>query len=161
MSAPTVAVTGAAGFIGRWVVDELRDRGYTVRGLDDLSNGSRRNVAAFDGDAPAREPGDRAPGQQAALAAADQHAVPARKLEPEPLEAHVRDIVERDHGLGEHRELDHGLINGHTWFSSLNYNRGRTLRKISSRRDRTDSLKRIVRRLWARVMPMYSRSVER
>jgi nucleoside-diphosphate-sugar epimerase len=44
----TVAVTGAAGFIGRWVVDELLGRGYTVRGLDDLSNGSRRNVAEFD-----------------------------------------------------------------------------------------------------------------
>lgn len=44
----TVVVTGAAGFIGRWVVSELLDRGYTVRGLDDLSNGSRRNVAAFD-----------------------------------------------------------------------------------------------------------------
>jgi nucleoside-diphosphate-sugar epimerase len=41
-------VTGAAGFIGRWVVAELLDRGYAVRGLDDLSNGSRRNVAAFD-----------------------------------------------------------------------------------------------------------------
>jgi nucleoside-diphosphate-sugar epimerase len=30
------------------VVKELLDRGYTVRGFDDLSNGSRRNVAAFD-----------------------------------------------------------------------------------------------------------------
>lgn len=46
----TVVVTGAAGFIGRWVVKELLARGYTVRGLDDLSNGSRRNVAAFDSD---------------------------------------------------------------------------------------------------------------
>jgi nucleoside-diphosphate-sugar epimerase len=44
----TVVVTGAAGFIGRWVVDELLERGYDVRGLDDLSNGSRRNIAAFD-----------------------------------------------------------------------------------------------------------------
>lgn len=43
----TVVVTGAAGFIGRWVVKDLLERGYTVRGLDDLSNGSRRNVAAF------------------------------------------------------------------------------------------------------------------
>lgn len=48
MTGSTVAVTGAAGFIGRWVVDELLERGYAVRGLDDLSNGSRRNVAAFD-----------------------------------------------------------------------------------------------------------------
>lgn len=47
MTRGTVAVTGAAGFIGRWVVKELLDRGYTVRGLDDLSNGSRRNVAEF------------------------------------------------------------------------------------------------------------------
>ncbi|MWV40055.1 SDR family NAD(P)-dependent oxidoreductase [Natrialba sp. INN-245] len=44
----TVVVTGAAGFIGRWVVRELLERGYTVRGLDDLSNGSHRNVAAFE-----------------------------------------------------------------------------------------------------------------
>lgn len=43
----TVAVTGAAGFIGRWVTAELLDRGYVVNGLDDLSNGSRRNVAEF------------------------------------------------------------------------------------------------------------------
>lgn len=42
-----VLVTGAAGFIGRWVVAELLDRGYTVCGVDDLSNGSRENVAAF------------------------------------------------------------------------------------------------------------------
>ena len=43
----TVAVTGAAGFIGRWVVAELLDRGYDVVGLDDLSNGCREGVAAF------------------------------------------------------------------------------------------------------------------
>ena len=43
-----VCVTGPAGFIGRWVVAELLDRGHRVIGLDDLSNGSRRNVAAFD-----------------------------------------------------------------------------------------------------------------
>jgi nucleoside-diphosphate-sugar epimerase len=50
MTHGTVAVTGAAGFIGRWVVRELLKRDYAVRGLDDLSNGSRRNVAAFDTD---------------------------------------------------------------------------------------------------------------
>ena len=42
-----VLVTGAAGFIGRWVVAELLDRGYVVHGVDDFSNGSRANVAAF------------------------------------------------------------------------------------------------------------------
>lgn len=46
----TVIVTGAAGFIGRWVTNELLDRGYEVRALDDLSNGHRRNVAAFKDD---------------------------------------------------------------------------------------------------------------
>jgi nucleoside-diphosphate-sugar epimerase len=50
MTDGTVVVTGAAGFIGRWVVKELLDRGYAVRGLDNLSNGSRGNVAAFDTD---------------------------------------------------------------------------------------------------------------
>lgn len=45
-----VVVTGAAGFIGRWVVNELLDRGHTVQGVDDLSNGSRRNVAEFSND---------------------------------------------------------------------------------------------------------------
>jgi len=43
----TVAVTGAAGFIGRWVSRELLDRGHEVRGLDDFSNGRPENVAAF------------------------------------------------------------------------------------------------------------------
>lgn len=43
----TVAVTGAAGFIGRWVVAELLDRGHTVYGLDNFSNGSERNIASF------------------------------------------------------------------------------------------------------------------
>jgi nucleoside-diphosphate-sugar epimerase len=43
----TVVVTGAAGFIGRWVVNELLDRGYSVQGVDDLSNGSNRNIEAF------------------------------------------------------------------------------------------------------------------
>lgn len=42
-----VAVTGAAGFIGRWIVNELLDRDITVYGLDDFSNGSKRNIAEF------------------------------------------------------------------------------------------------------------------
>lgn len=46
----TVVVTGAAGFIGRWVVHELLERDYRVRGLDNLANGSRRNVREFASD---------------------------------------------------------------------------------------------------------------
>lgn len=48
MTQDTVVVTGAAGFIGRWVVGELLERDYAVRGLDDLSNGSQRNIAEFE-----------------------------------------------------------------------------------------------------------------
>jgi len=44
----TVAVTGAAGFIGRWVVSELLERDYRVLGIDNLSNGTRKNIDEFE-----------------------------------------------------------------------------------------------------------------
>jgi UDP-glucose 4-epimerase len=42
----TVLVTGGAGFIGSHVVDALLERGERVVVLDDLSSGSRENLAA-------------------------------------------------------------------------------------------------------------------
>ena len=39
-----VLVTGAAGFIGSFVTDELVERGYRVVALDDLSGGYTSNV---------------------------------------------------------------------------------------------------------------------
>ena len=37
MSSDKVLVTGSAGFIGGYVVEELLDRGYAVVGIDDHS----------------------------------------------------------------------------------------------------------------------------
>ena len=79
----TALVTGAAGFIGSHLVDELLDRGWTVRGLDDLSSGDLANLEAarqseaftfIEGDVRDRDTVDKALGDvdavfhQAALA---------------------------------------------------------------------------------------------
>ena len=42
-------VTGGAGFIGRWLVASLLQRGDEVLALDDLSNGRRENLRDFEG----------------------------------------------------------------------------------------------------------------
>ena len=40
-----VLVTGAAGFIGRWVVAELLERGHSVLAVDNLAAGDEGNIA--------------------------------------------------------------------------------------------------------------------
>ena len=45
-----VLVTGGAGFIGSHLVEHLIGRGDQVRALDDLSTGSRANLAALEGE---------------------------------------------------------------------------------------------------------------
>ena len=44
-----VLVTGAAGFIGRWVVGELLDRGHAVLPVDNLVTGAAANLEEFEG----------------------------------------------------------------------------------------------------------------
>ena len=44
-----ILVTGAAGFIGRWVVDELLARGHEVLPIDNLVAGDEANLVEFDG----------------------------------------------------------------------------------------------------------------
>ncbi len=44
---PTYLVTGAAGFIGSNIVEELVRRGENVRALDNLATGYRRNLEPF------------------------------------------------------------------------------------------------------------------
>jgi len=40
-------ITGGAGFIGRWVVKRLLDKGKDVVVIDNLSNGCKENLAEF------------------------------------------------------------------------------------------------------------------
>ena len=42
-----ILITGGAGFIGRWTVNRLLEDGHQVWVLDDLSNGSYRNIEEF------------------------------------------------------------------------------------------------------------------
>ena len=49
MNAPRVLVTGGAGFVGSHLVDALIARGDDVVVLDDLSTGTRANLAHLDG----------------------------------------------------------------------------------------------------------------
>ena len=42
-----ILVTGAAGFIGRWLVADLLERGHTVLPLDNLAAGTRENLAGL------------------------------------------------------------------------------------------------------------------
>jgi len=45
----TALVTGVAGFIGSSLADELLERGYTVRGIDNFVTGRRENLDRLEG----------------------------------------------------------------------------------------------------------------
>jgi len=47
MSFPSVLITGVAGFIGSNLAELLLTRGYSVLGVDNLSQGHTRNIAPF------------------------------------------------------------------------------------------------------------------
>ena len=40
-----ILITGVAGFIGSYLAEDLLSNGYYVWGMDNLSNGSRENLA--------------------------------------------------------------------------------------------------------------------
>ncbi len=42
-----ILVTGGAGFIGRWVIKKLLEKGYEVWAFDNLDNGSESNLEEF------------------------------------------------------------------------------------------------------------------
>ena len=44
METRTILVTGGAGFMGSWLVDELLKRAHEVISVDNLLGGSERNV---------------------------------------------------------------------------------------------------------------------
>jgi UDP-glucose 4-epimerase len=85
---PTALVTGGAGFIGSHLVRLLTDRGWSVRVLDNLSSGSRDNLAGAGADLIVGDIRDRDVVDQAARAAefifhlAAMVSVPASMAEP-------------------------------------------------------------------------------
>ena len=83
-----VLVTGGAGFIGSHIVHALVERGDSARVLDDLSGGSRENLAGLD----VGEPGSGAAvelivgdvSDAAAAAQACREVLDAHNFDPDP-----------------------------------------------------------------------------